>query len=583
MIPGSMVLVRRGSRAPAGPPNRKSRIQNRKSVVLFAALCLCACRPAGAAVYANITGVDTRELTNGVQITVAADGVLKYRGNSGGTGREIALQFPGARSRVGKSYIDVGTYPVSGILIVTPQNAPEGIGIDMKVTLFESSGYNVTQSTDQQSVIITVDSGRTIERDKRGKAASGASTAPGTDVRFEDGLLTVHAYKASIHALLGLIAEKADVDIAVDDAVARTASLNLDRMPVDAVMRAIASAYGLALAHEGGVYMISKGVPDDLAAYRLSGTESFRMKNIQADTASELLPFFLLQYVHRNSEQNAVVVTAPSQMLKKIGADLRKVDVAPPMILIEAVAVEVNSTRDLDTALGLRIGDQSLEPAVSVDTPNPSTGVQANTATGDVSYRNIGHLPGNFQVSLRALEESGKARIHATPSMAAVNGRTASLFIGSQKFIQVLFNQWGSQQTKIIPVDVGVKLDITPWTGGSGEITTRIEPEVSNIVELDPKSGLPVLSTRRAKTSVRVKDGETIVIGGLRQKQQNELRRKIPFLGDIPLVGNLFRSKTLHVLDTELVIFVTPHILTDTGHLPDAAKEQEVRKRMLGE
>ncbi|MBI3945886.1 MAG: type II and III secretion system protein, partial [Armatimonadetes bacterium] len=346
--------------------------------------------------------------------------------------------------------------------------------------------------------------------------------------------------------------------------------------------RAIASAYGLALSQINGIYMISKGVPDDLAAYRLSGTESFRMRYIRADTASGLLPTFLFQYVHRNSEQNAVVVTAPVQMLEKIRSDLRKVDVAPPMIMIEALAVEVNSTRDLETALGVRLRDMTLEPRADASVPNPTTGGQMDTATGQLTFRQIGKLPDNWEASLRALEVAGKARIHANPRMAAVNGGRASLFIGNQKFIQVQYVQYGNQQTKIQAVDVGVKLDVQPWTGGNGEITTRIEPEVSNIVELDSASGLPVLSSRRARTSVRVKDGETIIIGGLRQKQETLVRRRLPILGSVPLVGALFRSKVAHTAETELVIFITPHVLTEEGHLADDAAESAVRERLLG-
>ena len=83
----------------------------------------------------------------------------------------------------------------------------------------------------------------------------------------------------------------------------------------------------------------------------------------------------------------------------------------------------------------------------------------------------------------------------------SINGRLADIFIGEQKFIIVRVSQFGQILEKIQAVDVGVKLQVTPWTGGNGEITTRIQPEVSNISEIDPLSGLPVLSTRRATRS----------------------------------------------------------------------------------
>ena len=108
-----------------------------------------------------------------------------------------------------------------------------------------------------------------------------------------------------------------------------------------------------------------------------------------------------------------------------------------------------------------------------------------------------------------------------------------------------------------------MKLSVTPLTGGNGEITTRIVPEVSNITELDLRTGLPVLSSRRADTTVRVKDGETIAIGGLTLDQEQTTKSKIPFFGDLPLVGGLFRGSKKNTVRTELVIFVTPHILTN--------------------
>jgi type II secretory pathway component GspD/PulD (secretin) len=160
--------------------------------------------------------------------------------------------------------------------------------------------------------------------------------------------------------------------------------------------------------------------------------------------------------------------------------------------------------------------------------------------------------------------------------MVVVNGADANLFIGSQRFILTQFNSSGQTQNRIQPVDVGVKLYIRPLTGGNGEITTRIAPEISNITELDLGTGLPVLSTRRSDTTVRVKDGETIAIGGLTLDQEQTRRGKIPFFGDLPVVGGLFRSRKKTTVRTELVVFVTPRIITSdsvqfvnkTGNVP---------------
>ena len=512
---------------------------------------------AAAQSYTTISAVSVTPLSNGVQIRIAADGILQFRtegGDYGGGslyGARMTLSFPGAKNGTGKNFFNVSSYPVSYLQVATSKQAVGGIGVDLTISNFVSTNASVTTEPDGQGVLITVQSDRTVERGRRaGSAAPLAALKPDTStlVRFENGRLSVRAVKADIHTFLSAIAGETGLSVAVDDAVDRKISLNIQNADPDSVVRSIATAYGLALSKIDGIYMISEGVPTDLATYHLSGTQSYRMQNTQALTASGLLPNFLFSYVKVNSEQNAVVVTAPSQMLAKISSDLNRVDIPSPQILIEVIAVELTNTTD--KSLGITVNNTAHTSITTVDVPN-----------GLITYNTIGALPKNFLLTLQALEQTGKARVRARPQMAVVNGRTAEIFIGAQRFILTQFNGYGQTQTRIQPVDVGVKLSITPLTGGNGEITTRVAPEVSNITELDLQTGLPVLSTRRADTTVRVKDGETIAIGGLTLNQEQTVNSKIPLFGDIPLIGNLFRSKKKNLVQTELVVFVTPRII----------------------
>lgn len=520
----------------------------------------------GARSYTTINSIVITPLSNGVQITIKADGILQFR-NADTSGAAMSLSFPDARNGTGKNFYNVNRYPVSYIQLTTPQEAANGIGLFMKINNFVATNASVSRTPDGQGVLLTVQSDRTIEPGARGNGNGAVEAANGaaadhpettTALRYENGQLSLRAVKADIHELMGAIAQRTGVAIAVDDAVDRKVSLNLEDLDPAAAIRAIATGYGLALSQINGIYMISEGETRDLATYHLSGTASFRMQNTQALTASGLLPNFLYSYVKVNSEQNAVVATAPTQMLAKIGADLNKVDIPSPQILIEAIAVELNDTSDRE--LSLLLGN-----------PDPTQFSSLNTSTGNIVYSNIGKLPRLFDVNLTALELKGKARVRARPRLAVVNGRTADIFIGAQRFILVQFTSYGQNQTKILPVDVGVKFNITALTGGNGEITTRIAPEVSNITELDLQTGLPVLSTRRAETTVRVKDGETIAIGGLTLNQEQTTNGKIPLLGDIPLIGGLFRPKKKNLVRTELMVFVTPRILPATTLNPGAA------------
>ena len=526
------------------------------SLFLIILICFCQGFPACAqgAAYTNIKSVTTRALSNGVQITIQADGILQYR-DVDDNGNKMGVYFPAARNGTGKNFINLNTYPVSSIQLSTPQGATNGIGLRLDITNFVSTRASVTQTPNGQGVLFTIQSDRTLPGGRGGGGDNAATKAPddlSAEVTYDGKLISVRAVKADIQELMASIAQKTGLSIAVDDAVSRKVSLNLQNVEPQSAISTIAAAYGLALAPINGILMLTEGVPTDLATYRSSETQSFRIQNGQAGQLSGLLPNFLYSYVKVNGEQNAIVVTAPSQMLEKIGSDLRRVDVPAPQISIEAIAVELSDSNDLD--IGLRLGNPDQNSFDSFD-----------VGAGRVTFNTIGKLPRSFEASLKALELKGKARVRARPQMVVVNGETANLFIGSQRFILTQFNQSGQTQNRIQPVDVGVKLSVTPLTGGNGEITARVAPEVSNITELDLQTGLPVLSTRRSDTTVRVQDGETIVIGGLTLDQEQTTKGKIPLFGDLPLLGGLFRSRKKTTVKTELVVFVTPHILKDNG------------------
>jgi len=556
------------------------------SIALIATLLLTS-GAAHAIVYCNITKVEAKELKNGVQITVSADGSLEFDGEQGDWRQRIWLRFPGAKSALETNFIDVGIYPVSYVQVAVPQGATEGVGIDMTVALFTTCEYEVTRSTDQQQVIITVKSERTIEGNGAAKPTQVGEVESKLDISFQDGLLTVYAVKADIHKLVAKIARDCGIQIAIDDKVKRETTISLESLPPIEVIRGIASAYGLALLEREGKFMISEGVPNDLATYNMSGTQSFRMQYVRAQTASGLLPTFLYSYLHVNPEQNAVVVTAPRQMLGKIEHDLKKIDVAPQQIMIEAIAVEYADTKEAETNLSFaRIGSNE--------------GFGWNSHSGQVDYERweaanntadtaasqwvlVGRKPHDFDAQLKALQNRGRADVKARPRMVTLNGRSAEIFVGTERFILVRYLRYGSIQETIQGVNVGVTLNLTAWTGGNGEITTTISSEVSNVSELDPQTGLPLLSQRVASTTVRARDGETIVVGGLLQKQDYTTRRKIPVLGDLPVIGSLFRSKSRTQTESELVILITPTVLTPEGRLPNEEQEKATRERFLGE
>jgi Bacterial type II and III secretion system protein len=174
----------------------------------------------------------------------------------------------------------------------------------------------------------------------------------------------------------------------------------------------------------------------------------------------------------------------------------------------------------------------------------------------------LGRLPDDFYAALHFLETQNKAKVMAQPSIVTLNGNKASINVDQTQYFKLTTgNPLGTDYSiQFKPITFGIKLDITPWISQGGQITAEISPEVSNSDGAN-SDGYPNVSSRTLSTTVRLNDGETITLGGLIKNTESEGYNKIPILGDIPFIGGLFRTNTKSNSKTNLVVYVTPHII----------------------
>jgi type II secretory pathway component GspD/PulD (secretin) len=401
-------------------------------------------------------------------------------------------------------------------------------------------------------------------------AASGPSTAlpaHGTyRITGDAANLSIYSVSTDAAELFTAIAERAGLPLVVDDTVSRHITVNIANKPARTVIDDISSAYGLSAADVDGVTMISEGIPRSPSSYLLSDIDSIPTKYVDANNARNLLPVFLQDYVKVNSEQNSVVLSAPTDVLTKFRGEIAQFDTPASQIVVDLLLVELTKT-SVDQ-LGLTALWQ-----------NAARGLAINASTGSVGYSAITNLPNTFSTQLTALVQKGVARVRANPRIATVSGRKASIFVGRQRYVATPIDTGNGGQQNFI--DAGVRLNITPYTGGQKQVLVDVDAEVSTLSAPDPITNLPEKSSRTATTAVRVNDGQTIVIGGLTQQETRTVRTKVPLLGDIPILGPLlFQTKDNSTTETELVLFITPRILSDTGHLP-ADEEKALKDRYL--
>ena len=193
----------------------------------------------------------------------------------------------------------------------------------------------------------------------------------------------------------------------------------------------------------------------------------------------------------------------------------------------------------------------------------------------------VGNKSGNRSASLRLIEGNGLARVLASPSLTALSGQSASFLAGGELPIPVA---GGLGTTTIMYKPFGIGLTVTPTVLASNRIALKVAPEASeidysNAIVSDGVS-IPAITTRRADTTLELGDGESFVIGGLVSRTTRSNVSKVPFLGDLPIIGTFFRSMTYTQDEKELVIIVTPHLIRPIAKdtpLPLPGEKQERR------
>ena len=248
---------------------------------------------------------------------------------------------------------------------------------------------------------------------------------------------------------------------------------------------------------------------------------------------------------------NAIWVKGSPEQIARTKAQIALIDVPVDSVILETQFVEL-------TESGVK--------AIGIDFTNANGQIAVGTLQYG-QYVPFGLEPKqvqpsfNLQAAIYAQVQKGEGRIVSRPRIAAQSGSTAKIITGDALPIVTAITLSGvngvSQQVQY--VNVGVTLQIAPRVSPDGYVTSHIYAVVSSVTGYS--QGYPIISQREAETSASVRDGETFVIGGLTQENNLSTKNKIPLLGDIPIVGQLFRNQKTTRSRTELYIIITPRIV----------------------
>jgi general secretion pathway protein D len=256
---------------------------------------------------------------------------------------------------------------------------------------------------------------------------------------------------------------------------------------------------------------------------------------------------------------NALLIRASQGDYDVLRAAVEQLDIRPLQVLIEMLIVETRHDRSLS------IGADWFVPPQSVDRGD-GTGdaTLLGGGLGDLVIRLLSLGRADVDATIRAAATRGDVRITSQPVLLASNNQEARFLVGSQRpFVQVsrsLPTDAPSRDQVIQYRDVGTKLTVRPTINQDGYVSLLIQQEI-NAATSEVAFDAPVISTREAVTRVLVKDGQTIVLGGLRDQQKDATQGGVPILSSIPILGGLFGSASRRTNETELYLFLTPRIL----------------------
>jgi type IV pilus assembly protein PilQ len=411
-------------------------------------------------------------------------------------------------------------------------------------------------------------------------------------VRTGAGTFTMDVEGADIRTVLKAIAEFSGRNIVIGKDVKATVKVSLRNVGWQEALRQILRSNGLDYVDEGGILRVDEAGRLNSEAVEREAARAKQQELIALETsiirlnyanANELGAALQSSITRRGQIQvdkrtNSLIVTDLPSNIETVTRMAQALDSTTPQIEITAklVDVDVEALRGLGVNWGnLRaesdVGfvdatgqpvpvagfnpdndpDQYLGPDVKAGIPNP---------VATLTYGVFNKPWGALEAQLQVLEQRRKANIISNPRVTTVDNREAKILVG-QKIPLIVQDVAGNPVSQL--QTIGIQLKVTPHLTQDKKIIMDLHPEVSDLSTQSTVQGGVIINTSEADTRVMVEDGQTAVIGGLIRTNESHVRRGVPLLKDIPLLGMLFRSDNVVKQNRELIIFVTPRIVSD--------------------
>ncbi len=308
----------------------------------------------------------------------------------------------------------------------------------------------------------------------------------------------------------------------------------------------------------------------------VNNRSTFQDYSNQSDAILGLIPKKIIEGldITTDIEQNAFLVNGNAQKIEAFKKFLKTIDKPVPVILIEVMIIEVSNSTSVSSGLELGIGDA---PTTDIGSVFPSSDLTLGDASinkiiggfNNFGALNVGKVVPNFYARIQALETNGDLKIRSTPKLSTLNGHQATLSRGERSYYAVTQRNTIGTQNPVIadvknyyPIDADLSISIRPLVSGDGNITLNINVLQSdfNGERIDPEAP-PGMNSREFTSTIRVKDKDVIILGGIEETSKNNSGSGVPFLARIPIIKWLFSKRTRTASKSKLSVLIKPTII----------------------
>ena len=361
----------------------------------------------------------------------------------------------------------------------------------------------------------------------------------------EEPMVSALYFETDIREALNDLMLQSGVSIIADDTVQGLVSLDLENVPLEKALEMVLLSGGYSYRRFEDYYLVSMADPRSPAFRHMAESRNIKLKYLTTSEARDLLPAFYDPFLRGSEERNEITITATPTIIENFIKEVEKIDSAPQQIQVQLVVTEISS--DLVKEYGADLFNYLSEGIVGAD------GFIYDDDSLELSwYGNQERILAN----LRVLEKNEKLEIKADPRIVVRNRGTGNLFIGEE---QVIILEPEDSSARLETVEVGISLEVSPRIINNNEVELNISPSISHFTEeMDQR-----LRIRRSEftSTVYTKNNETLVMAGMTIENNRDNTRKVPILGDIPLIRWLFRQETKEDSERELFIFITTEIV----------------------